>query len=133
MRIKNLLYGVIASTILFSTAVVAKTNVIWWEYSEEGSGLNDALVKYIQDGFNQSQDNVKLEIIFKEGEYNEATRTAVREALRKAEEEAWATAVEHPMHTPRQSPLEAKLKCVHDGTEWHVAAQSAAEAMPVCR
>ena len=77
MRIKNLLYGVIASTILFSTAVVAKTNVIWWEYSEEGSGLNDALVKYIQDGFNQSQDNVKLEIIFKEGEYNEATRTAL--------------------------------------------------------
>ena len=77
MRIKNLLYGVVASTVLFSTAVVAKTDVIWWEYSEEGSGLNDALVKYIQDGFNQSQENVELEIIFKEGEYNEATRTAL--------------------------------------------------------
>ena len=77
MRIKNLLYGIVASTVLFSTAVVAKTDVIWWEYSEEGSGLNDALVKYIQDGFNQSQEDVELEIIFKEGEYNEATRTAL--------------------------------------------------------
>ena len=77
MIIKNIFYSIIASSILFSAAVNAKTNVIWWEYSEEGSGLNDALVKYIQDGFNQSQDSVNLEIIFKEGEYNEATRTAL--------------------------------------------------------
>ena len=74
---KSIFYGIITTSFLFSTSAVAKTQISWWNYSNEGSGLNAALTQYIQDGFNSSQDEIELQIIFKEGEYNETTRTAL--------------------------------------------------------
>ena len=55
----------------------AKTVVTWWNYSNEGSGLNAALTEDIQDAFNASQDEIELQIFFKGEDVNEPTRTAL--------------------------------------------------------
>lgn len=54
-----------------------KTIVTWWEASDESSGLNDAVRQGIQDAFNASQDEIELQIIFKTGDYESLTRTAL--------------------------------------------------------
>tara|TARA_E500000178_G_C17033387_1_gene761894 strand:+ start:249 stop:1583 length:1335 start_codon:yes stop_codon:yes gene_type:complete len=77
-KIKDLIILFISSLFLFASAqAMAKTKITWWNYSSEESGLNADLKSFIQDEFNASQDEIELEIIFKDGDYNDLTRIAL--------------------------------------------------------
>lgn len=75
IKIISLLIGL---TTLFMPAFGhAKTVITWWNYSNEGSGLNSALKEEIENRFNASQSEIELQIIFKGEDVNGPTRTAL--------------------------------------------------------
>ena len=61
----------------YATSLSAKTKITWWNYSDEGGGLDSNLKELVQDKFNASQNEIELEIVFKDGNINDNTRTAL--------------------------------------------------------
>ena len=75
IKILSLLIGL--TTLLMPAIGHTKTVITWWNYSNEGSGLNNALKEEIEDRFNASQSEIELQIIFKGEDVNGPTRTAL--------------------------------------------------------
>ena len=73
-------FKIIFTVILFfsyTSSLSAKTKITWWNYSDEGGGLDSNLRELVQDKFNASQNEIELEIVFKDGNINDNTRTAL--------------------------------------------------------
>ena len=75
-KMYKFLFTVLISMIVANSAF-AKTKITWWNYSDEGGGLDATLKEMVQDKFNASQNDIELEIIFKDGDVNDNTRTAL--------------------------------------------------------
>ena len=62
-KMYKFLFTVLISMIVANSAF-AKTKITWWNYSDEGGGLDATLKEMVQDKFNASQNDIELEIIF---------------------------------------------------------------------